>query len=101
LRWNRKNYNKAPLAFLSDIFYWQHIEHPILDVIKMFLVDFNDYFVENLHSQIRANTSSNDSVDAIIKQTCILGMKYNYIKNAIFLLTYIKLKNRYKQAIII
>lgn len=21
LRWNRKNYNKAPLAFLSDIFY--------------------------------------------------------------------------------
>ena len=67
----------------------------------MFLVDFNDYFVENLHSQIRANTSSNDSVDAIIKQTCILGMKYNYIKNAIFLLTYIKLKNIYKQAIII
>ena len=22
LRWNRKNYNKAPLAFLSDIFYY-------------------------------------------------------------------------------
>src|SRR5436190_12876814 len=72
--WNRKNYNKAPLAFLSDIFYWQDKKHPILDVIKMFLVNFNDYFVENLHSQIRANTSSSDSVEAIIKQTCILGM---------------------------
>src|ERR1700761_2960344 len=71
LRWNRKNHNKAPLAFLSDIFYWQDKEHPILDVIKMFLVDFNNYFIENLHSQIRGNISSNDSAEAIIKQTCV------------------------------
>ena len=79
LRWNRKNYNKAPLAFLSDIFYWQDKNHPMLDVIKMFLVNFNDYFVENLHSQIRANTSPNDSAEAIIQQTCILGKLKNEI----------------------
>ncbi|RIB17302.1 hypothetical protein C2G38_1444600 [Gigaspora rosea] len=72
LRWNHKNYNKAPLVFLSDIFYWQEKEHPMLEVVKMFLVNFNDYFVENFHSKIRANTSSGDSVDTIIKQACVL-----------------------------
>jgi len=73
LCWNRKNYNKAPLSFLSDVFYWEDNKHPMADVIKMFLVNFNDYFVENLHSQIRANTSPNDSVETIIKQAYVLG----------------------------
>lgn len=79
LRWNRKNYNKAPLAFLSDVFYWQDNKHPMAEVIKMFLVNFNDYFIENLHSQIRANTSPNDSVETIIKQAYVLGKLENKI----------------------
>ncbi|HEY4877459.1 MAG TPA: hypothetical protein VIH86_17910, partial [Puia sp.] len=59
LRWKRKNYNKAPLVFLSDLFYWQDNHHPFADAIKEYLPCFNDYYVENTHSQIRANTSSN------------------------------------------
>ncbi|RIB02068.1 hypothetical protein C2G38_2228885 [Gigaspora rosea] len=46
--------------------------HPMLEVVKMFLVNFNDYFIENFHSKIWANTSSGDSVDTIIKQACVL-----------------------------
>ena len=61
------------MVFLSDIFYWQEKEHPMLEVVKMFLVNFNDYFVENFYSKIWANTSSGDSVDTIIKQACVLG----------------------------
>ncbi|RIB14299.1 hypothetical protein C2G38_2195549 [Gigaspora rosea] len=34
LRWKHKNYNKAPLVFLSDIFYWEQNNHPIKEAIK-------------------------------------------------------------------
>src|SRR6266498_2157818 len=68
LCWKRKNYNKAPLVFLSDIFYWQDNHHPFANEIKKYLSCFNDYYVENTHSQIRANTSSNATVDNIVKQ---------------------------------
>jgi hypothetical protein len=74
LRWKRKNYNKAPLAFLSDIFYWQRHNHPMGEAIKLFLVNFNDYWVENMHSRIRASTSPNDNADNIQKQAYLLGM---------------------------
>jgi hypothetical protein len=39
LRWGRKNYNKIPLAFLSDYFYWKDNNHPFGDALasgKMF-----------------------------------------------------------------
>lgn len=52
LCWKCKNYNKAPLVFLSDIFYWEDIDHPFLRAIKTFLSNFNDYPVENMHSKI-------------------------------------------------
>jgi hypothetical protein len=52
LRWKRHNYNKAPLVFLSDIFYWEDTKHPFIEVVKLFLVNFNDYYVENYHSKI-------------------------------------------------
>jgi hypothetical protein len=73
LRWKRHNYNKAPLAFLSDIFYWQDINHPFAEAIKLFLVYFNDYYVENMHSKIRAHTSTNSNTDNIIKQAYVIG----------------------------
>src|ERR1700722_11511054 len=38
LRWKRKNYNKAPLVFLSDLFYWQDTHHPFADAIDNYYV---------------------------------------------------------------
>ncbi|RHZ85463.1 hypothetical protein Glove_65g108 [Diversispora epigaea] len=77
LRWKRKNYNKAPLAFLSDIFYWQDTNHPFAEAIKLFLVNFNDYYVENMHSKIRARTSPKNNVDNIIKEAFVIDT-HNY-----------------------
>ncbi|RIB30813.1 hypothetical protein C2G38_2151566 [Gigaspora rosea] len=72
LRWKRKNYNKDPLMFLSDLFYWNDNNHPFLNVIKNHLTSFNEYYVENTHSRIRANTSKNTTADNIIKQAYII-----------------------------
>jgi hypothetical protein len=74
LRWKRKNYNKAPLAFLSDYFYWKENSHPFSESIKTYLVNFNDYYVENIHSQIRANTTTLDSASAIINDAYLLDL---------------------------
>src|SRR5437879_3655929 len=52
-RFKRRNYNKAPLFFLSDVWYWESINHPILEILKKHLVAFSDYPVENYHSLIR------------------------------------------------
>jgi hypothetical protein len=73
LRWRRKNYNKAPLAFLSDYFYWKGSKHPFADVVETHLASFSDYFVENMHSKIRANTNAHDSAKDIITQACLIG----------------------------
>jgi hypothetical protein len=80
LKWRRKNYNKAPLAFLSDYFYWKDNKHPMAEALKLYLVNFNDYIVENLHSKIRANTNTHDSVESIITQAYIIG-KREYLIN--------------------
>jgi hypothetical protein len=74
LRWKRKNYNKAPLAFLSDLFYWEQNCHPMREAIENFLVHFNDYPVENMHSKIRATTTATDNADNIQKQAYLIGM---------------------------
>ncbi|RHZ72469.1 hypothetical protein Glove_242g203 [Diversispora epigaea] len=80
LRWKRKNYNKALLIFLSDIFYWKK-KHPLFyNLLQNQLPSFNDYYVENTHSKIRANTSANATVENIIKQAYVittLGEKVN------------------------
>src|SRR6185295_8170137 len=72
LRWNRKNYNKLPLAFLSDYFYWENSNHPFAKALRTSLVNFNDYFVENMHSRIRAQTHKHSSVESIIQQAFII-----------------------------
>ncbi|PKC01198.1 hypothetical protein RhiirA5_427105 [Rhizophagus irregularis] len=66
-------FRSASLVFLSDIFYWQDNHHPFADAIKNYLPCFNDYYVENTHSQIRANTSPNATVENIIKQAYIIA----------------------------
>ncbi|KAF0559893.1 hypothetical protein F8M41_004408 [Gigaspora margarita] len=73
LKWSRKNYNKAPLAFLSDIFYWTDNNHPFNKSIKSFLVHFNDYYVENMHSRIRAYTTKYSTTDEIIREALVIG----------------------------
>jgi len=53
----RKNYDKAPLIFLSDIIYWETIGHPLFECMQSNLPFFNEYFVENFHSSLRRQTS--------------------------------------------
>ena len=92
LRWKRKNYNKAPLVFLSDLFYWQDNHHPFADAVKKYLPCFNDYYVENTHSRIRANTSSNATAENIIKQAYVIdiyALTYYIEINKLFLTLYI------------
>ena len=92
LRWKRKNYNKASLVFLSDLFYWQDNHHPFADAVKKYLPCFNDYYVENTHSRIRANTSSNATAENIIKQAYVIGiyaLTYYIEINKLFLTLYI------------
>jgi len=50
------------------------MNHPFAEVIKLFLVNFNDYYVENMYSKIRTYTFANSSVDNIIKQTYVIGI---------------------------
>ncbi|RHZ89265.1 hypothetical protein Glove_16g74 [Diversispora epigaea] len=88
LRWKRKNYNKVPLVFLSDFFYWKDHDHPFYNVLQNHLPGFNDYFVENTHSKIRANTSSNATTDNIIKQAYVIMNQDPIFKN-----TYCKTRN--------
>ena len=55
---NRKNYNKIMLAFISDVMYWKHIHHPILNLFQCNLNSVDEYLVENFHSLIRRNSGS-------------------------------------------
>ncbi|GBB85277.1 hypothetical protein RclHR1_11830008 [Rhizophagus clarus] len=68
-------FQSAPLAFLSDIFYWQDTNHPFTEAVKLFLVNFNDYYVENMHSKIRSHTPVNSNVDNIIKQAYVIDAR--------------------------
>ncbi|CAB4417237.1 unnamed protein product [Rhizophagus irregularis] len=67
--WKRHNYNKAPLAFLSDIFYWQDTNHPFAEAVKLFLINFNDYYVENIYSKIRSQIPVNSNVDYLYRRS--------------------------------
>ncbi|PKY33957.1 hypothetical protein RhiirB3_453277 [Rhizophagus irregularis] len=77
-RLRRRNYNKAPLVFLSDVFYWELNNHPMSDTLKNNLPIFNDYFVENFHSSIRNQTvESNNALQIIQKAKIIDAERYN------------------------
>ena len=71
-QYQRKNYNKLPLAFLSDVFYWQNIKHLIIETLETSLHIFNDYYVENFHSSIRYQTNSFNTAQQIINQAKII-----------------------------
>src|SRR5207248_8339225 len=71
-RLRRHNYNKAPLIFLSDVFYWTSNNHPIINVLKNNLPIFNDYFDQNFHSSLRCRTLQTNSVQQIIQKAKII-----------------------------
>jgi len=71
-RLQRHNYNKVPLIFLSDVFYWTSNNHPIIEILKNNLPIFNDYFVENFHSSIRNQTAESNSIQQIIQKAKII-----------------------------
>ncbi|RIB20139.1 hypothetical protein C2G38_2081627, partial [Gigaspora rosea] len=66
-KFSRKNYTKAPLMFLSDIFYWKLNNHLILDVIKAELPKFSDSTVEIFHSFLRRSMQRHTEEQEIIK----------------------------------
>ena len=76
-RLRRRNYNKAPLVFLSDVFYWKLNNHPIVDILSNNLPIFNDYFVENFHSSIRSQTAESNSALQIIQKAKIIDSERN------------------------
>src|ERR1051325_6176581 len=76
-RLHRHNYNKAPLIFLSDVFYWTLNNHPILDILKNNLPIFNDYFVENFHSSLRYQTAESNTDKQIIQKAKTIDIERN------------------------
>ncbi|GBB88522.1 hypothetical protein RclHR1_15040008 [Rhizophagus clarus] len=76
-RLQRHNYNKAPLIFLSDVFYWTINKHPIIDILKNNLPIFNDYFVENFHSSLRYQTAESNTEKQIIQKAKIIDIERN------------------------
>jgi hypothetical protein len=45
----------------------------MVEVLEKYLVNFNEYYVENFHSRLRANININQSVESIINQAYIIG----------------------------
>src|SRR6266511_4934975 len=76
-RLRRYNYNKTPLMFLSDVFYWTSKEYPIIDILKNNLAIFNDYFVENFHSSLRYQTAESNTDKQIIQKAKTIDIERN------------------------
>jgi len=72
-RFKRRNYNKAPLFFLSDVWYWESISHPILEILKKHLVSFSDYPVKNYHSLIRRQTRETDTPEQLSRTARVIN----------------------------
>lgn len=89
-RLQRHNYNKAPLIFLSDVFYWTLNEHPILDILKDHLSIFNDYFVENFHSSLRYQTAESNTDKQFIQKAKTIDIERN---NEGFKDTFVNIRN--------
>jgi len=90
MRFKRKNYDKIMIAFLSDIFYWLTIDHPIYDILKEHLSEFNEYFIENFHSLVRRNTMrKNFNPDSLRRDALTIDFKRH---NSEFLNPFLNLK---------
>jgi hypothetical protein len=76
-RLQRHNYNKAPLIFLSDVFYWTLNDHPVLNILNDYLPILNDYFVENFHSSLRYQTAESNTDKQIIQKAKTIDIERN------------------------
>ncbi|CAB4411373.1 unnamed protein product [Rhizophagus irregularis] len=56
-RFQQHNYDKILLAFLSDVYYWKSINHPIIETLKNNLNIFDKYIIENFQSFMRTHHS--------------------------------------------
>lgn len=71
-QYQRRHYNKLPLTFLSDVFFWVNTNHPISQALIGSLHVFNDYFVENFHSSLRRQIQESNTADKIIVEAQII-----------------------------
>lgn len=77
---DRHNYKKAPLAFLSDVLSWKdpkHPEHGLWLILNKSLVKFHEYWVENYHSAIRASSRSDYDGQHLQKISREIFAEYN------------------------
>jgi hypothetical protein len=72
LRFDRRNYKRAPLMFFSDVFYWMEIGHPMVNVITNHLASLSDAPVEIAHSIIRRRTETFSTAQQLRKQTHVI-----------------------------
>jgi hypothetical protein len=68
LRFDRRNYKRAPLMFFSDVFYWMEIGHPMVSMITNYLASLSDAPVEIAHSIIRRRTVNFSGAQQLRKQ---------------------------------
>ncbi len=71
-QYQHRHYNKLPLAFLSDIFYWTSTDHPISQAFRDSLHVFNDYYVKNFYSSLRRQIQKSHTVEQIIQHARII-----------------------------
>ncbi|KAF0539733.1 hypothetical protein F8M41_006841 [Gigaspora margarita] len=50
--------------------------HPFDETIKSFLVHFNNYYIKNMHSRIRAYTTKDSTKDEIIREAFVIELGY-------------------------
>ena len=68
LCFKRKNYNKTPLIWLSQMEYWQKNNMKLFQLYSNNLAGIDEYRVENTHSIIRGNTNKQDTPEALSKK---------------------------------
>jgi hypothetical protein len=69
LRFDRRNYKRAPLMFFSDVFYWMEIGHPMIDMITNNLASLSDRPVEIAHYIIRRRTAKFSTAQQLQSET--------------------------------
>ena len=61
----RHHYDKAPLVWIAMCTYWGIHNPDLYPVLRLFLLMFDEYPVENAHSIIRSKTNNSDTVEQL------------------------------------
>ena len=77
-RFNRHNYDKILLAFLSDFQYWKLTSHPIMSALRNNLNLFDEYPIENFHSRLRRHTTSKVNTAKSIRRDALFVDKFQH-----------------------